>query len=102
MKTKILLVAILLAAVACLHGCVVHDPGYYSYGGTYYSRPYSPYYYSPYYPYYYRPYYPYYYGTYLYSPFWFGGYYFHGDSGHKHGGGGHRHGGGGQRGGGHR
>jgi len=92
MKTKTLLIAMLLAAVACLQGCVVHDPGYYSYDGSSYYRTYSPYYYKPYYPYYYRPYYPYYYTPYIYSPFWFG-FHFHGDSGHRHGGGGHRGGG---------
>lgn len=79
---KLMLLSLLVAALASLPGCIIHDPGYYPYDRVYY--------YGPYYPYYYEPY--------SYSPFWFGGYYYRGHdfdgprgfSGHGGRGGGHR------------
>ena len=68
MVRKGMLLFLLVAALATLPGCIIHDPGYYPYD---YDRGY-----------YYGPYYPYYYGSYLYAPFWFDGFYFHGD-GHR-------------------
>lgn len=72
MLRKLMTFAVLLVTLASLAGCVIYDPGYYPYSRTYYRQ---------------------YYGPYLYTPFWFGGYYYYGDfdrghDGHRGGGGG--------------
>ena len=83
MLPKLLTCSLLLVTLACLPGCIIHDPGYYHTPRAYYFE-------------------PYYYGPYFYTPFWLGGYYifeargrghhFHQHRGHdRHGGGrGHR------------
>ena len=67
MVRKMTSLVLLLAVLAALPGCIIHDPGYYPSGRAYYYEPY-----------------PYYYGPYLYAPFFFEGH-IRGDFGHGHG-----------------
>jgi len=63
-----MILSMLLVTLTSLPGCIIHDPVYYPYDRAYY----------------YEPAYSYYYGPYLYTPFWFGGYYYLGDYGRGH------------------
>lgn len=74
MVRRFLFLAMLLATLAVLPGCLVHDTGYYPYDRAYYYGPYRTYYYEPY----------------LVAPFWFSGSFIISDSDRRHNFYGHR------------